>query len=151
MYGDKSYKRMGILKEGLNLPILNKIFKGEILFVKSSYEENIEQKVDYWGVVDGEKRYAFDFKSSTKPRERFCLTYKIAGSNQNVFEVGNQSITSIFFLEHEKRFAFVPKKEIHKWFLENNPPVLPGRSDNSNYFEFPTEEILRLATYFKNY
>lgn len=150
-YGETSYQKMGIINESECLPILNQLFEDKITFIPSTKEENIKQKVDYWGIVNGEKRYAFDFKSSVKPWERFCLTYKMAGTNKNVFEVGNPNITSIFFLSHERRFAFIPKKEIHSWFLENKPKLKPGKKDDSNYFEFPTEEIIRLTTYFKNY
>ncbi len=152
-YGETAYQQMGIINESECLPILNIGFQNEIQFIKSTKKENMKLKVDYWGIVNGEKRYAFDFKSSTKPWERFCLTYKMAHTTQNVFEVGNPNIniTAIFFLSHEKRFAFVPKKDIHKWFLENNPDLKPGRRDNSNYFEFPTEEIVRLTSYFKEY
>jgi hypothetical protein len=150
-YGETAWQKVGIINESECIPILNRVFQDKITFIPSSKDENMRLKVDYWGIVNGEKRYAFDFKSSVKPWERFCLTYKMAHTTQNVFEVGISNITTIFFLSHEKRFAFIPKKEIHKWFLENKPELKQGRKDDSNYFEFSTEEIIRLATYFKEY
>ena len=151
-YGDTPYKMAGIKKEDEYLSILNESFKSvNIILIKSSLEENKKQKVDYWGLIDGRRKYAFDLKTAINPAKKFNLTYKMNKTNENVFEVGEKNCISIFLLEHINSYALIWKKDIFQWFKKNNPKLNPGKRDNSNYFEFPTEEIMKLAFKIKQY
>ena len=98
-YGDTSDKKEGIKKEDLHFYPLQRIFENNgFIFVKSTREENMEMKVDYWR-IKGHKKYPFDFKTGRKPQEGFKLTYKINDSNKNSFETGIDDIILIFLLE----------------------------------------------------
>lgn len=145
-YGNTAAKRAGIKKEVLHKPIITELFKPvNIIIIASSYKENTEEKIDYWGVVNNIKLHPFDFKSCDYPSQRFCLTYKINNSYLNEFEVGPKNIMYIFLLEHKYEYAFVKKLDVFNWFNQYKPKLYPGKYDNSNYFEFPTNEIEKLA------
>lgn len=148
-FGSTPETRNGIRKENEHFPILREIFESTgVDFQQSTPSENKIQKVDYWAQ---NKTLAFDFKTGENPESGFCLTYKMNNTNKNVFEVGARNITSIFLLEHESRYAFVPKNSIHQWFLENKPKVFPSKKDNSTFFIFPTSAVKELAIKFKAY
>lgn len=154
-YMDNQAKQAGVKKEIQHLPILNEIFKpAQITLIASTPEENKQKKVDYWGIQKSTNIiWAFDFKTAKSPEKGFCLTFKINGSSQNSFEVGEQDITSIFLLEHLHQYAFVSKKDIYNWFKQNMPPCYPckTRGDNSTFFFFPTSAIFELAKKIKEY
>ena len=146
-FGDTPERMSGILKEKEFFPVLQRLFHPfNVEIIQSSSWENKNQKVDYWGFKNGTKICAFDFKTSNTPETDFKLTYKINNSTKHSFEVGYPNILSIFLLNHIGSIAFVSKKKIYQWLLDNKPVISPSTRDNSTFFRFPTSEISKLAS-----
>ena len=141
------YKKSGVLQESLHLPIVQEMFiPQDIEIIAASDQENISLKVDYWGIRNKIKQYGFDFKTAIKPWQAFGLTYDINKSSYNVFNAPQHpNITSIFLLHDIHAYAFLSKRNIHEWFMENKPFINPGKTDDSTYFWFPRSVIEKLA------
>ena len=145
-YGEYYHQKQGIKKEEIHLPILNNILAPIGLRLEaSSKKENKELKIDYWGKFESGLIYAFDFKTSTKPWEGFCLTYKMNNTTKNTFDVGEKNIISIFLLEDIYSYGFLAKYLIKEWYNLNHPYLHLSKSENddSNFFVYPTSEILK--------
>jgi len=148
-FADTYYKMAGVEKEQKYFPILKNLFEkiGDRQFFQSNLQENREHKIDFYTISLSGKKVGFDLKTSSNPNKHFCLTYKMNGTDKNIFEVGMPNIITIFLLEHTNEFAFVYKNKIAEWFNMNTSKCYPCKTkdDNSTWFFFYTADVIKLA------